>query len=1483
MKNRHILIVKNKNYCFEYILEKFLYLDKDYKLSKNDNKEVEFEIKNDKLILINKNNQNSKEIIPYKEYIVSDEISFLYFKNIEKNTSYFKLFDNLVIGNDTFSNIKLNIDKNIQLLFKRLNNNLTILINSINIYHNGRLVSKNSINYEYGDLFVINNLRINIYKSYLIIIGSKKDYDTSIEEYIYQDKLFDNFPFYNKSPRIVKRVPTENIYILKPVVKPKREKGELIKIIIPPIVMTSLTIVISIFQPRGLFIIMSIVGTFMTTTFSLTSYIKKTFDIKNKIKRRKQVYNDYLLKIRKKLNLLKNRQIDALEYNNPSAKQIEYMIKNYSNRIYEVSINDDDFLNISLGKSDTKASYNLSFEDNELDLENDILIDEAKSIYKKFKTLKKLPLSINLRNSHLGIVGEVKNIHNILQNIIYNLTFRHSYNDIEILLFYSSEYEDKFKWMKWYPHLKIKAINVSGLVSTNRARDQVLGSILQILKNRKSKKDDDKKECVFFPHYIFILEDPKLVLNHSIMEYFQQDNLDLGFSIIYTTYTKSNIPENIKTILILEDSKTGLLLLNESKISNTKIQLDCLKEINLDMVSRKIASIDHVKGMKSQIPESITFFGLYGVQTPEELDIENRWRKNSSHKTLAVPLGLRGEKDIVNLDLHEKAHGPHGLVAGTTGSGKSEIVQSYILSLAVNFHPYEVGFLLIDYKGGGMAGLFKNLPHLLGSITNLDGSQSMRAMASIKSELSRRQKIFSQYNVNHINQYNKIFKNGEAENPIPHLFIISDEFAELKKEQPEFMSELVSAARIGRSLGIHLILATQKPSGVVDDQIWTNSKFKLALKVANEGDSNEIIKTPDAANITLPGRAYLQVGNNEIYELFQSAWSGANFINDKEINIVDDRIFLLNELGQGVLLNKDLSLSDIDNSVKETELDVVINYINKIYSSMDLQDVEKPWLPNLKEQIISPYIKLEKEYSLDNIIDIDLIFHLGIVDIPEKQSQQDYQIDLMKDGNLVIFGSSGFGKSTSIITIAIGLGIKNNPNFLRFYIIDFGNASLIQLKILPHTTDYISFDDIEKFNKFIKIISKELSLRKSLFAKEGAVNFNMYNTIVQKKLFAIVVFIDNYDVIKEIDYEIEDFITKLSRDGPSMGIYIIITASRESSIKYAVLNNIKTKICLYMFDHSEINNIIGRSPYKIGEIKGRSLVKLENVSIMQIYVADIFNNEIEYSNSIKNICEYIKNGYSGEPIKGIPMLPEVLTLDLFKTYIKSYLDNSYIPIGLDIEDVEPQYFNIKNGVNLIIGGSQKGKTNIIKNIISFIDINSILFIVDSKDLELYPLKSIVKDSLYIENINDTNILLEKLDLLIESRQREYILKKESNPELKPKDFYSKLKDVYIIIDDCDNFIELLKNTKNSKAENIIITCLQLNISIIATTLTNKLRGFDQISKIFKESFNGIILGNPNEQSIFSIPHQRSDKFPLDQGLIFAKGSLIKIKIPKSNI
>ncbi|MBZ2041631.1 type VII secretion protein EssC, partial [Streptococcus sanguinis] len=472
--------------------------------------------------------------------------------------------------------------------------------------------------------------------------------------------------------------------------------------------------------------------------------------------------------------------------------------------------------------------------------------------------------------------------------------------------------------------------------------------------------------------------------------------------LIFVQDVMSSLSENIKTVVNIKDRNTGQLVMEEGILREIDFRLDHFPEgYDKERIARTLAPLNHLQNLKSSIPDTVTFMEMYGAETFSDLQVLQKWQQNAPYKSLAVPIGLRGKEDLVYLNLHEKAHGPHGLIAGTTGSGKSETIQSYILSLAVNFHPHDVAFLLIDYKGGGMANLFKNLPHLLGTITNLDGAQSMRALASINAEIHRRERLFREFEVNHINQYQKKFKNGEATEPLPHLFLISDEFAELKVNQPDFIKELVSIARVGRSLGVHLILATQKPSGVVDDQIWSNSRFKLALKVADRTDSMEMLKTPDAAEITQTGRAYLQVGNNEVYELFQSAWSGADYQPDKdEMGIEDHTIYLINDLGQYEVLNQDLSGLDLAEDIKEvpTELEAIVSQIQLLTESQQIPPVPQPWLPPLKERIYSTDLRKGNFKEFWSHTNRSLKAVIGYVDIPSQQAQYTLEHDFNEDG-----------------------------------------------------------------------------------------------------------------------------------------------------------------------------------------------------------------------------------------------------------------------------------------------------------------------------------------------------------------------------------------------------------------------------------------------------------------------------------------------------
>lgn len=1349
------------------------------------------------------------------------------------------------------------------------------------IYCNGQKISLESstLTVEEGDEIFLGGVKLIIYKDQLAVIGNHQKITSGLLEVADRKIPFDGFPSYKRSPRIIKRVPTDKIEIIKPPQKSNMKKGSLVQTILPSLVMLCVTIAVSVLMKRGLFILMSVAGMAMTMIFSTTKYFNDRKECKEVNEKREQMYNAYLLRKRWEVYEQYTEECEAYSYNYPEIEEIEAMVNSYSDRIYERSANDDDFLRVSVGKVVDSVSFDVKIAYNELSMEEDALEKEANDIKNAFSTIDNKPVLVDLKNDHLGLVGEKDVVHEQLKLLIAQITFEQSYHDLEIITIYDEKYESDFAWMRWYPHLRLREINVVGNINTERKRDQVLGSIHQIIKERKQRVDESKKSHRFLPHFLFVIDEPKLIIDHSVMEYLDKEGDALGFSIIYTTHLRANLPENIGTIVLLENSEQGILLLNEKEIMEKSFRLNHAGDVDFEKMARNLSVLEHKQGIVSQIPESITFFEMYKVSKPEELQIEKRWAANQSHKSLAVPLGVRAEEDYVRLNLHEKAHGPHGLVAGTTGSGKSEIIQSYILSLAVNFHPYEVGFLLIDYKGGGMAGLFENLPHLLGTITNLDGAESMRAMASIKSELARRQRYFQKYGVNHINAYNILFKNGEAEEPMPHLFLISDEFAELKKEQPEFMSELVSAARIGRSLGVHLILATQKPTGVVDDQIWTNSKFKLALKVQNESDSKEIIKTPDAASITQPGRAYLQVGNNEIYELFQSAWSGAVYQQDAQEEVVDDRVYIINDLGQGELVNEDLSGDSEEMKIQETQLDATIHYLHNIFEKEGLRQVKRPWLPPLKEQILSPVLVQNDEavqtVNPEERTALNLKIPLGLMDIPEEQDQREYCIDLQKDGNFLYMASSGYGKSVLLTTAILSLALINRVSNLNFYILDFGNSALIPLNGLPHTADYITVDAQEHFNKFINVINDEIAERKKLLADLAVQNFYVYNQVSDTPLKAIVIAVDNFDVIKEFGFEIEDFFSKISRDGAGLGIYVIGTTTRSNGVKYATLNNFKVKIAGYTFEDQESNNFIGRSQHKPSEIKGRVLVKEDSqINFMQCYVMARFSSDVEYTNGIKALVSEISSRFPGERAPRIPVLPEVFVSTMMGDYAGA---PNQIMLGLDKEKVELQGFDRSCTPFTIVGEAAKGKTNALKIIMNQIENQGDIFLFDSKSMELYSYKQ-NENVRYMDDPEQLPQFIEHFGAVIDRRSEAFKKTMTENNTLKPKEIYAAMDACYLVIDDVDDFIDFTK-TKAAETAQLLKNAAGVGISVIMTCHSGKMKGFDEITKYVKSSVDGLVLSNQGTVNIFPLPSLK--EIPeFKDGCLFHNGTYRRIRMPR---
>ena len=732
----------------------------------------------------------------------------------------------------------------------------------------------------------------------------------------------------------------------------------------------------------------------------------------------------------------------------------------------------------------------------------------------------------------------------------------------------------------------------------------------------------------------------------------------------------------------------------------------------------------------------------------------------------------------------------------------------------------------------------------------------MRALASINAEIHRRERLFGQFGVNHINQYQKKFKLGEATEPLPHLFLISDEFAELKVNQPDFIKELVSIARVGRSLGVHLILATQKPSGVVDDQIWSNSRFKLALKVADRGDSMEMLRTADAAEITQTGRAYLQVGNNEVYELFQTAWSGADYQPEKDqLGIEDHTIYLINELGQYEVLNQDLSGLDMAEEIKEvpTELDVIVQEINHLHQQEGIAAVAQPWLPPLKERITLD--------ELDKVVPIEAwqkrtapSVLIGVADIPQAQKQEAVAIDLSKDGNILLYGSPGTGKTTFLQTAAMDLARKQSPENLTMYLLDFGTNGLAPLTQLPHVADSLLLDQTEKIQKFIRIINRELDRRKKLLSEHGVGTIALYREVTGKQEPTMVILMDSYESMKDEPYETDLFklFMRISREGLSIGVHLIITASRQNNLRAQLYSNFKHQLTLPQNDISEVRGIVGATPLAstMEDIKGRALMKRDEVDVVQFALPVAGDNDIQIINNLRDQVQSLKEMWTGRTPAGIPMVPDELTEAAFygREDVAVLLDQGKVPLGLDLEQVQPLSWDLIKGNLLYIFEQEWQKINIINTmLLNFekLHFDSIL-LTTSKTQKQYRISKEI-GSLLIRK----NTIEEIYDLISENVDLDEVLPKP----------------MVIIWDEIGELIQE-NEILSDKILYIMTNGPKVKVYSFITTLPMLSNSLNVVSKFIKQLKYAVVELRLNDQKIISVSNVKYSEPALKKSVAY---------------
>ena len=1103
---------------------------------------------------------------------------------------------------------------------------------------------------------------------------------------------------------------------------------------------------------------------------SLTRIINKK-RLKRREKKRQQKYRAYLETKKSKIKIIKEDQKAILESNHPNSSQCLAIIENRKKELWQRSVDHSDFLDIRVGIGNDKPKIKISEPDEKFTIEDDDnLLSEMKTVVKDAKLNENIPITYNFTENIINsVIGEKNLIKEFMDCVFLQMMTFHSYVDLKFVIF--SKDSEQWDYLKMAPHTwnnsktrRYFATDLDELILI--ASDLEKEFDARVAEDESVKKEDDgskKSDSSDFrdyrPYYLFFVDDMSSVRNVSLIRKILKYKRNMGFSIIIPAKSISELPSETSDFICITENESAIMNSNITD-SQKKFKADFNKNNAIDMsiYVQKLANIPiMVEKEKFEMPQSLTFLEMYNVGRVEQLNCLSKWEDNNPILSLSVPIGIDQSGEMFKMDIHEKAYGPHGLVAGTTGSGKSEWIITYILSLAVNFNPDEVQFVLIDYKGGGLAKSFENselnikLPHLAGTITNQDKSEIFRSIEAIESELKRRQAVFNDAREKlkegsmNIYKYQQFYRKGLLDEPMSHLLIICDEFAELKQQQPEFMDQLISTSRIGRSLGIHLILATQKPSGVVNEQIWSNSKFKVCLKVQDKSDSNEVLKKPDAAYLKQTGAFYLQVGNDDYYNLGQSAWAGAKYYpSDIVKKEIDDSIQYIDNIGQTKNVYKDEVVQEAKVSQGEELLNVV-SYISEISTKTKLT-CRQLWLENIPANIYLNDIKKKYNKTFKGKFNYEIA--IGEYDEPRKQEQGLLTIDLA-GGNIGILGQSDSGIDELVSTIIFSAITEHTPEDIALYILDFGAEVMKKFAKFPQVGEVVFQEDVQKVVAVLDLVMTELDRRKELLSDYNG-SFEYYNKVQENKLPLIVTVINSYDVFEETIPKLSDIMNNLFRDAPKYGIVFIASVSTANGLRTRQLQFFNHTIVMHFNDDTQYRTITNcRRGLIPKNTLGRGICKTNSMdedSYCEFQTAFIAKQEEELD-YIRNYSEVCRKAYKTRA-KQLAKIPDTVTSDDLTNYVS---DIKGVPIGIDFyEKVPTKYDFTKNKINLICTKDLK------RNLKSVYGFAGILAKTPGVKLRIIDIKGIFKKIIF-----DTKLFNDNYDLVFGALENDVLNRKET--------------------------------------------------------------------------------------------------------------------------
>ena len=852
--------------------------------------------------------------------------------------------------------------------------------------------------------------------------------------------------------------------------------------------------------------------------------------------------------------LLTEQHARRLAHPDPAALQATAITP--SDRLWERRWRDMDFLDLRIGTGAIPSQVQVE----------DPSQDENRRT--NVPLLTEVPATVPIRTA--GVVGLVGDIGHA-KWLVAEAAVLHSPVDLRIMILSSApvpQSEAVWGWSRWLPHTQPQGEDAYALVGNSTASiARRVAELTALIAARASVKAASSDDTVGAPDILVVLDGARRLRALPGVIGLLRDGPSVGVYSICVDTDPRLLPEECRALILAEGPTLRLRVQNRPDVPD--LRPDLPSPAWYDHVARGLASLRAGGDDEdSALPNSARLLDLLDLEPPQPDAIRARWIAQPRSTRALLGAGLDGEfsVDIVR-------DGPHALIAGTTGSGKSELLQTLVATLAVVNRPDEMTFVLVDYKGGSAFAECADLPHTVGLVTDLDTHLVERALVSLGAELRRRENQLASAGAKDIDDYTDRRRRDPALGPMPRLMIVVDEFASMIRELPDFVPGLVNIAQRGRSLGIHMVLATQRPSGAVTADIRANTNLRIALRTTDTGESRDIIDAPDSGELSprTPGRAYARLSAAALLP-FQAGRIGGRRPGAAAAAAQPSTVQLSeigwNEIGEPVGRVKSAAGGQSEGVL--TDIAVLVSAISEAAQTAGIPRQPSPSLPPLPEVLTLDEVPAPpvKETGLP-------VVAWGVIDLPAEQAQVPLLLDLDRSGHLHIGGAGRSGRSQALRTLAVALAAAHSSADLHLYAIDCGNGALRALQDLPHCGAVVDHRSPERLGRLLDRLGEELRTRQGLLGARGVADLAELRerSAPAERPAHIVVLVDRFEVYDRDFASFDngsylDRFLSLLRDGASVGIHIVLTGDRVlGSSRYA--STTEDKIVLRVNDAAD--------------------------------------------------------------------------------------------------------------------------------------------------------------------------------------------------------------------------------------------------------------------------------------------------------------------------